>query len=151
MQIVDGNFPTVEEVLRDVRNRVLGVDGVADVEAFEDLLLNHLLAGHVAAAGGDDHGHDALAQLIEGAALIGRAFGSAEQLDDPALDVALEIVFVLSADAIEIFHGHPMAVDGEGEISLVLLEFDQRETAADDRGHFFEKIALGAFGHPGKS
>ena len=122
-------------------------DGVADKQAFEDLLLDHLLAGDVAAAGGDDHGHDAFFELVEGSALVGRALGGAKQFDDPALNMALEAVFVFSADAIEVFHRHPVAVDGEGEVGLVFFQLHQWETSTNDRGHFFKEIVLRTFGH----
>ena len=68
---------------------MLGIDRIADEQTFQNLLLDHRPSGHIAPAGRDHHGHDPFLELIKSPALVGRALGGAEQLDDPALDVAL--------------------------------------------------------------
>jgi hypothetical protein len=63
---------------------------------------------------------------------VGGAFGSSEEFDDPAFDVAPGVVGAEDRHAVEIFQGSDLAIDAEGKVFVRSGDFDEGEFFSDE-------------------
>lgn len=131
VEVVDLDLPRVEDGLGEVGDGSVVVEGVGDSEAVDERLGDNAAGVDVLGAVAEEDGEDAVLEVLEASGLVGGSLAGAEELDDPALDLALGLVGLEGDDAVEVFEGSGVAVELEGEGLLGPSHLDEGELSAD--------------------